>query len=80
MAVTNSKLWPENDAYTQSAICVGSSITRACGRITSSDRPYKPWYDRHTAKERTKQMVNGYDVELWHRKIATFQHKGPTST
>ena len=32
---------------TQSAIWVGSSITRACGRITSSDRPHKPWYDRH---------------------------------
>ena len=32
---------------TQSAIWVGSSITRTCGRITSSDRRNKPWYDRH---------------------------------
>jgi hypothetical protein len=32
---------------TQSAIWVGSSITRAYGRINSSDRPNKPWYDRH---------------------------------
>jgi hypothetical protein len=32
---------------TQSAIWVDSSITRTCGRITSSDRRNKPWYDRH---------------------------------
>jgi len=32
---------------TQSAIWVGSSITRAYGRINSSDRRNKPWYDRH---------------------------------
>jgi hypothetical protein len=32
------------------------------------------------AKERAKRMVNGYDVELWHRdrKIATFRHNEAT--
>jgi hypothetical protein len=32
--------------------------------------------DDEAAKKRVQQMVDGYDVELWHRdhKIATFRH------
>jgi hypothetical protein len=35
--------------------------------------------DEADAKERAKQLVDGHDVELWHRdhKIATFRHRGP---
>jgi hypothetical protein len=37
--------------------------------------------DEEDAKERAKQMVNGYDVELWHRnrRIAIFRHNEATS-
>jgi len=34
------------------------------------------------AKERAKQLVDGHDVELWHRdhRIATFRHDGPRAS
>jgi hypothetical protein len=37
--------------------------------------------DDEAAKERVERMVDGYDVELWHRdhRIAIFRHKEPTS-
>jgi hypothetical protein len=33
--------------------------------------------DDEAAKEQAKQLVDGHDVELWHRsrKIAVFKHK-----
>lgn len=48
--------------------------------VLGTDGHVKARHDLHCAtedeaKERAKQLVDGYDVELWHRdkKIATFK-------